>query len=119
MRSLQKTPTYSVLCRNPYTVTSIECGRDAQIRVKTEIGFYWRFRAEEGEGESRRGGHKMKNMTNWEWFCANCLRMIDFLNRHGRCPYCDSNAVDLAHRAHLVEKVQRKPKPEVVLSINL
>ena len=33
-----------------------------------------------------------------EWFCANCLRMVDVLSRHGRCPYCDSNAVDVAYR---------------------
>lgn len=33
-----------------------------------------------------------------EWFCANCLRMVDTLSRHGRCPFCDSNAVDVAYR---------------------
>ena len=37
-------------------------------------------------------------MNEYEWFCANCLRMVDVLNRHGRCPYCDSNAVDVAYR---------------------
>jgi hypothetical protein len=61
----------------------------------------------------------MQNMTNCEWFCANCLRMIEVLSRHGRCPYCDSNAVDLAYRAHIEGKVQREPKPEMVPSINL
>jgi len=24
--------------------------------------------------------------------------MVDALSRHGRCPYCDSNAVDVAYR---------------------
>lgn len=40
----------------------------------------------------------MERMSEYEWFCANCLRMVDVLNRHGRCPYCDSNAVDVAYR---------------------
>jgi hypothetical protein len=35
------------------------------------------------------------------WFCANCLRMLDQLSRHGRCPYCDSDAVDVACRRKL------------------
>jgi hypothetical protein len=43
-----------------------------------------------------RGGRKMERMS--EWFCANCMRMVDILSRHGRCPYCDSNAVDVAFR---------------------
>jgi ABC-type ATPase with predicted acetyltransferase domain len=43
-----------------------------------------------------KGGSKMERMS--EWFCANCLRMVDALSRHGRCPYCDSNAVDVAYR---------------------
>jgi Zn finger protein HypA/HybF involved in hydrogenase expression len=60
----------------------------------------------------------MQNMTNCEWFCANCLRMIEVLSRHGRCPYCDSNAVDLAYRSQMTN-VPVQPKPEVVLSINL
>jgi rRNA maturation endonuclease Nob1 len=33
-----------------------------------------------------------------EWFCANCLKMVDTLSRHGRCPYCGSNAVDVTFR---------------------
>jgi len=62
----------------------------------------------------------MQNMTNWEWFCANCLRMVEVLSRHGRCPFCDSNAVDLAYRAHLCRNSHHVPvKPEIVLSINL
>ena len=36
-----------------------------------------------------------------DWFCANCLRAIDQLSRHGRCPYCDSIAVDVASRRSL------------------
>jgi hypothetical protein len=40
----------------------------------------------------------MERMSDWDWFCANCLRMVDALSRHGRCPYCDSNAVDVAYR---------------------
>ena len=43
-------------------------------------------------------GQKMERMSDYEWFCANCLRMVDALSRHGRCPYCDSNAVDVAYR---------------------
>jgi rRNA maturation endonuclease Nob1 len=45
-----------------------------------------------------KGGSKMERMSDYEWFCANCLRMVDTLSRHGRCPYCDSNAVDVAYR---------------------
>lgn len=33
-----------------------------------------------------------------DWFCANCLRTIDQLSTHGRCSYCDSDAVDVASR---------------------
>ena len=40
----------------------------------------------------------MERMSEYDWFCANCLRMVDALNRHGRCPFCDSNAVDVAYR---------------------
>jgi hypothetical protein len=40
----------------------------------------------------------MERMSEYEWFCANCLRMVDALSRHGRCPFCDSNAVDVAYR---------------------
>jgi rRNA maturation endonuclease Nob1 len=40
----------------------------------------------------------MERVSDYEWFCANCLRMVDTLSRHGRCPYCDSNAVDVAYR---------------------
>jgi Zn finger protein HypA/HybF involved in hydrogenase expression len=40
----------------------------------------------------------MERMSDYEWFCANCLRMVETLSRHGRCPYCDSNAVDVAYR---------------------
>jgi hypothetical protein len=43
-------------------------------------------------------GQEMERMSDYEWFCANCLRMVDVLSRHGRCPYCDSNAVDVAYR---------------------
>jgi hypothetical protein len=43
-------------------------------------------------------GAEMERMSDYEWFCANCLRMVDALSRHGRCPYCDSNAVDVAYR---------------------
>ncbi|PYU25179.1 MAG: hypothetical protein DMG30_06245 [Acidobacteria bacterium] len=50
-----------------------------------------------GHGFNARG-QKMEWMGNYEWFCANCLRMVDALSRHGRCPYCDSNAVDVAYR---------------------
>lgn len=50
-----------------------------------------------GDG-SLQGGQKMERMSDYEWFCANCLRMVDALSRHGRCPYCDSNAVDVAYR---------------------
>ena len=45
-----------------------------------------------------KGDGKMERMSDYEWFCANCLRMVDTLSRHGRCPYCDSNAVDVAYR---------------------
>lgn len=74
--------------------------------------------AYETGGISRWGG-QMQNMTNCEWFCANCLRMIEVLSRHGRCPYCDSNAVDLAYRAHFSGKAQLAAKPEAILSINI
>ena len=40
----------------------------------------------------------MQRTGEFEWFCANCLQMIEVLSRHGRCPYCDSNAVDVAYR---------------------
>lgn len=33
-----------------------------------------------------------------DWLCANCSRTIGQLSRHGRCPQCDSNAVDVASR---------------------
>jgi hypothetical protein len=36
-----------------------------------------------------------------DWFCANCLRTIGQLSRHGRCPHCDSNAVDVAYRLNI------------------
>lgn len=65
-------------------------------------------------------GRKMQPMIQCEWFCANCFRMIDVLSKHGRCPYCDSNAVDLAYRAQMAGKAHAaEPRPEVVLSINL
>jgi hypothetical protein len=50
-----------------------------------------------GMGVGYRGA-EMERMSDYEWFCANCLRMADALNRHGRCPHCDSNAVDVAYR---------------------
>jgi hypothetical protein len=28
----------------------------------------------------------MEEMNGYEWFCANCMRMVDVLSRHGRCP---------------------------------
>jgi Zn finger protein HypA/HybF involved in hydrogenase expression len=62
----------------------------------------------------------MQRMNNCEWFCANCLRMIEVLNRHGRCPHCDSNAVDVAYRAQMAQKApQGDAQPNIVLSINL
>jgi Zn finger protein HypA/HybF involved in hydrogenase expression len=62
----------------------------------------------------------MQQTKDCEWFCANCLQMIDFLSRHGRCPYCDSNAVDLAYRAELAGgRGQSEVSPEIILSINL
>lgn len=74
--------------------------------------------AYESGGLSPRGG-QMQNMTNCEWFCANCLRMIEVLSRHGRCPHCDSNAVDLAYRGHIPGKGQLEAKPDIILSINI
>ncbi len=61
----------------------------------------------------------MQQMNDGEWFCANCGQMIDVLSRHGRCPCCDSNAVDLAYRAELAGRGQSEVSPEIVLSINL
>lgn len=61
----------------------------------------------------------MQRTGEFEWFCANCLQMIELLNRHGRCPYCDSNAVDVAYRRRGPEAGrQSHVRPEVVLSIN-
>lgn len=74
--------------------------------------------AYESGGLTQRGG-QMQNMTNCEWFCANCLRMIEVLSRHGRCPHCDSNAVDLAYRGHISGKAQLDAKPDIILSINI
>jgi hypothetical protein len=56
-----------------------------------------------GHGASIKGGRKMERMSDYEWFCANCLRMVETLSRHGRCPYCDSNAVDVAYRSRRLE----------------
>jgi Zn finger protein HypA/HybF involved in hydrogenase expression len=62
----------------------------------------------------------MQQMNEGEWFCANCLQMIDVLSRHGRCPYCDSNAVDVAYRPEMAGKGRQSDiSPEIVLSINL
>jgi len=62
----------------------------------------------------------MQQMNDCDWFCANCLQMIDVLNRHGRCPYCDSNAVDLAYRPEMAQRGQQgEVGPAIVLSINL
>lgn len=62
----------------------------------------------------------MQRISDGEWFCANCLQMIDVLSRHGRCPYCDSNAVDVAYRPEMAGKGrQSEIRPEIVLSINL
>lgn len=61
----------------------------------------------------------MQRTSECEWFCANCLQMIEQLSRHGRCPYCDSNAVDVAYRTGGYEAGrQNHIGPEVVLSIN-
>ena len=60
------------------------------------------------------GGKQMGQIS--DWFCANCLRTINQLSRHGRCPYCDSNAVDVASRL----KISRLPKSaDAVLSFEL
>lgn len=54
------------------------------------------------------------------WFCANCLQMMDVLTRHGRCPYCDSNAVDVAYRLEAASsRRESELRPEIVLSINV
>ena len=61
----------------------------------------------------------MQRVSDGEWFCANCLQMIDVLSRHGRCPYCDSNAVDVAYRVEMTRSDrQAKASPEIILSIN-
>jgi len=61
----------------------------------------------------------MQRVNDGEWFCANCLQMIDVLSRHGRCPYCDSNAVDVAYRVEMTRSDQQaEASPEIVLSIN-
>lgn len=60
----------------------------------------------------------MERRNDSEWFCANCRQMIDALDKHGRCPYCDSNAVDLAWRAEMAGG-RHGTSPEIVLSINL
>ena len=39
----------------------------------------------------------MEEMNGYEWFCANCMRMVDVLSRHGRCPTVTA-IVDVAHR---------------------
>ena len=52
----------------------------------------------------------MERMRECEWFCANCLQMLDALNKHGRCPYCESNAVDVAYRWRL----PGRSRPEVL-----
>ena len=59
----------------------------------------------------------MQRVNDGEWFCANCLQMIDVLSRHGRCPYCDSNAVDVAYRVEMTRSDQAEASPEIVLSI--
>ena len=61
----------------------------------------------------------MQRMNEGEWFCANCLQMIDVLSRHGRCPYCDSNAVDVAYRVEMTRSDrQAEASPKIALSIN-
>ena len=61
----------------------------------------------------------MQRVNDGEWFCANCLQMIDVLSRHGRCPHCDSNAVDVAYRVEMTRSDrQAEASPEIVLSIN-
>jgi Zn finger protein HypA/HybF involved in hydrogenase expression len=42
-------------------------------------------------------------MSECDWFCANCLQMIEVLSKRGRCPYCDSDAVDVAYRCRSTE----------------
>ena len=62
----------------------------------------------------------MQRISDGDWFCANCLQMIDALSRHGRCPFCDSNAVDTAHRTRVAASGrQGEVGLEIVLSINL
>jgi hypothetical protein len=46
-----------------------------------------------------------------DWFCANCFRTVDQLSRHGRCPYCDSNAVDVASRGRRLGSADRSSLP--------
>ena len=46
-----------------------------------------------------------------DWFCANCLQTIDQLNRHGRCPFCDSNAVDVSSRGRPLGYFDRSSLP--------
>jgi Zn finger protein HypA/HybF involved in hydrogenase expression len=67
-----------------------------------------------GMGREKRG-QEMQRKNESEWFCANCLQMIEMLSRHGRCPHCDSNAVDVAYRWR---RSEAEVRPEVVLSIN-
>ncbi len=50
-----------------------------------------------------------------DWFCANCLRTIDKLSRHGRCPFCDSNAVDVASRRRALCYSDRSSLPSCSL----
>lgn len=58
----------------------------------------------------------MERMRECEWFCANCLQMLDALNKHGRCPYCESNAVDVAYRWRLPGEPGRDASHEKRLS---
>ena len=60
-------------------------------RVESDVILMWGV-------VNTKGDRKMERMSDYEWFCANCLRMVETLSRHGRCPYCDSNAVDVAYR---------------------
>jgi len=71
-------------------------------------------RQRDGHGPGKKG-QKMQRTNESEWFCANCLQMIEMLSRHGRCPYCDSNAVDVEYRWR---RSEAEVRPEVVLSIN-
>lgn len=47
------------------------------------------------------------------WFCVNCLNQLQALDRHGRCPLCGSNAVDVAWRYNAVKGLDQKIRPDI------